>query len=237
MSLAPYFAAGDVELYCGDARELPTQKGVGCLVLDPPWDEPELFAFDRGDAPSLLAFCDGRSAGAVFGILGAPSWLFTWDCLNTWQTGPHRPVQRTKHCLWYGDLASYERDGALWGEAPPPKDHPGTKQAPLAGRRLTDLWRESLRWLHNPAARGSGAQRHQRHGNAAWQYAKPVGWLRCLLANCSTGLVLDPFAGVGTTLVAAKELGRPAVGVELSEELCEIAARRLDQGVLALGVE
>jgi DNA modification methylase len=54
----------------------------------------------------------------------------------------------------------------------------------------------------------------------------------CDLLSLTDGVVADPFAGAGATLFAAKYVGRRAIGVELEERYCEVAARRLAQDTL-----
>ena len=63
---------------------------------------------------------------------------------------------------------------------------------------------------------------------------KPIEVMKWLVSRCSLGndIILDPLCGSGTTLVAAKQLGRKFIGIEISEKYCEIARGRLRQEML-----
>jgi len=70
-------------------------------------------------------------------------------------------------------------------------------------------------------------------GTTAHPAQEPIGLFHALLQPLGQ-VILDPYMGSGTTLRAAKDLGRQAIGIEIEEKYCEIAARRLAQEVLPL---
>ena len=66
---------------------------------------------------------------------------------------------------------------------------------------------------------------------------KPIELMKwCIQLSKTAGVILDPFGGSGTTLVAAKQLNRKAIGIEIEEKYCEIAANRLRQSVMTLEI-
>jgi site-specific DNA-methyltransferase (adenine-specific) len=97
-------------------------------------------------------------------------------------------------------------------------------------------------WPKRPVSGLVSARRFT--GNPEWNSSpdaylhptqKPVPLMEAVILAMPSGVVADPFAGSGSTLVAARNLGRRAIGVELEERYCEVIAKRLAQDVLDFG--
>lgn len=216
MSAAPLFEDDLVRLYLGDCREERAWLEADLLVTDPPygidWRQGELGHGDRH-----------------VGIVGDKTTEVRDAALELW--GTDRPA------VVFGSLS-----------LPPP---PGTRQTliyrkpPGSGVRgtfagfrrdveavyLIGPWRSGLGgrssvldtgWRLVGSRSGLAAKSGHPHG-------KPVDVL-ALLIDLHPGVVADPFAGSGSTLVAARQLGRRAVGVEVTEGYATRAASRLAQG-------
>ena len=84
----------------------------------------------------------------------------------------------------------------------------------------------------------NGMIREGEHDKRLHPTQKPHGIISSILRDFSKegDLILDPFLGSGTTAYSAKKLGRKCIGIEISEKYCEIARKRLSQGVMKLDI-
>lgn len=229
--MRPYFAEAGITIYCADARDVALEAlDADAIVTDPP------FGFRSYETDRLVPLAPVMAAAARVALFGYPELLVRW-CVELGRV-PDEWI------TWWPSNAKVKAGGrssglpreteaiALFGaefrfddvRAPRSDNRPAVNGERDATVRAGDVWRD--------ASPGLGFNSALRlHPNE-----KPESLMIKLVSLCSAPgeLVVDPFMGSGTTLVAAKRLGRRAVGIDLVEQHCETAARRLAQGVLCL---
>lgn len=222
--MTPYYDDGTCTIYLGDCREILPTITADVLVTDPPYGIEIGTSTDRRRDHKLVkgsydSFADTYEH-FVEKIVPAINMALDRCRRGAVFSGPHIHEQRKPDAI-------------------------GGVYLPTAVARHTWGFKSFLPVLFYGQApalnRGSKATAirsvEQCHSDSEHPCAKPLGFMRWLvdLASLTGDVVLDPFMGSGTTLRAAKDLGRKAIGIEISERYCEIAARRLGQGVLNLG--
>lgn len=210
--MKPYYEHAGITIYHGDAREvLPQISGFDSVVTDPVWPNnsvPEFANIDPWRLMSqVLSLSEAADRVAIhLGCNSDPRVLTAvperWPFFRSCYLEIARMGYKGR-LLMTGDVAY------LFGNPPP--SVPGAHVIP--GR------------IMDSDSKGKQADHPCPRKISHVQFL--VRWW-----SLPGGTVLDPFIGSGTTLVAAKNLGRRAIGIEIEEKYCEVAARRLAQEVL-----
>ncbi len=209
-TVKPYFEEDGCTIFLGDCREiLPSLPRVDLVLTDPPYG----IAYDASHSKYK-------------------NWIDRGEA--TWDVGPFDPAPiislQYPSIIWGGNcFASRLPDSAKWIVwVKTARDDAEIRQADVEIAWTNCIGRSRVfhhLWI--------GAYRESESGIRNYHPTqKPIevmAW--CLNLVPFAELILDPYCGSGTTLVAAKNLGRRAIGIEIEEKYCEIAAKRLAQKV------
>lgn len=203
-----YYRDEYVELYHGDCREERSWLEADVLVTDPPYGR-------NWKSGSGMTNAEGRGRGskANGGILNDKDTTVRDAALSLW--GADKPA------VVFGDPLIQQPAGAVQALVYIKPLDAGIKGARAGFRRDVEMI-----YLVGPWSTGVGGSSSalQTGGLVA---GLQVDVLQGLITRVPDGVIADPFAGSGSTLVAAAEMGRRAVGVELDEAYCEVIAKRL----------
>lgn len=212
-----YYQDELVTLYHGDCREHTEWLTADILVTDPPYG----IAWPAGRLHSKRSERDSSSMS----IQGDEDTMVRDEALAMWGQKPmiifgtwrrDRPEKTTHRLIWH-------KEGR----------HPGVSPAPFYPND-EEIYLVGSGWQGPPAPTviTTKEQRALQPAKVGHPTPKPIGLMESLIAKCPAGVIADPFSGGGATLIAARNQGRKAIGVEVEERYCEIIANRLAQAVL-----
>jgi hypothetical protein len=213
--MKPYYEDGAVTIYHGDCREiLPSLGSVDLVLTDPPYNVGIEYGSGTDDVrPDYAAWCAEwfghcRALAPVVALTPGVANVALWCRISepTWTLAWHKPAAMGRCVLGFNNWEPI----LMWGK---PQGVPANNDVVTA-----------------PVVSDAAVEGHP--------CPKPLKWATgSIVRLCPVdGTVLDPFAGSGTTLRGAKDMGRRAIGIEVEERYCEIAVKRLAQDVLDLGV-
>lgn len=236
----PYYEQDGITIYHADCREiLPHLDPVDLVLTDPPYTDlvhAGSVTGDRGGgsiriARELIDFApiSDEDLHAILETCGnlCSRWIVStlaWQQAAMIERNPPEGLRFVRLGVWVKTNSQPQLTG----------DRPGQGWEAIAMLHRTG---GTMRWNGKGKAAVYTHNIERGYDQGLHPAQKPRTLMRELVSLFSdTGdVVLDPFMGSGTTLRAAKDLGRRAIGVELSEQHCETAVKRLQQSVLPLG--
>jgi site-specific DNA-methyltransferase (adenine-specific) len=219
--MKPYLEEDNITIYHGDCREVWDQIMEPCdvIVTDPP--------YGIAGAPSNLV--GGKSKGAYDTNLFEDTQEYIVNVVVPILNEMRMLIPRAVFTPGEINIHKYpepDHMGAFF--------YPASSSISCWGQRL---WQPIFYYGKDPhqgklMPDGKICVDSDRVGDHPC--VKPFNTWKWLVARASVSgdVILDPFMGSGTTLRAAKDLGRRAIGIEIEEKYCEIAAKRLAQKVL-----
>lgn len=218
----PYYSDDLVTLYHGSCTELLHWMEADVLVTDPPYGMNFRSNARREKLDRIVGDEDTTLRDTVVSLWGdsKPALVF-----GRWSVNP--PRGERQRLIWH--KASTSGMGNLhipWG--------PNFEDIHVLGEgwKVSDTGQKRAGSVISTSQGVGGANGPENE----WGHPtpKPVGLMEQLILRCPEGVIADPFAGSGSTLVAARNLGRKAIGVEIEEKYCEVIAKRLSEQVLEL---
>ena len=224
--MKPYYEHAGITIYHGDCREVLPQLEAESIVTDPIWPNS---VFDDVNPQQLLAQAlqdaPGQRVVIHLGCDSDPRFLEAvpkrWPFLRTCWLDYARPSYKGR--ILYGSDVAY-----VFGTPPPPAQGrmvlPGKCMAQRTGEKIQ-------REIGGPTSAQKNYRRNKQTVGRAHPCPRRIQHVQWLVKFFAGSSLIDPFVGSGTTLLAAKRLGIPAIGIEIEEKYCEIAAKRLSQEV------
>lgn len=213
--IQPFYDQGGITIYNADCRKvLPWLERFDVLLTDPPYGIGEA----RNDNASRSCLAQSKDYGrADWDDAPPPRWFIE-----------AAKEQADTQILWGGNYYGLEpaKCWLVWDKDNGANDFADCELAWTNMQRAVRKFK--WRWQGMLQERGGDKKEHRVHPTQ-----KPLALMKwCLSLVDDATTVVDPFMGSGTTLVAAKEAGMRAVGIEINEEYCQKAVERLRQGVL-----
>jgi site-specific DNA-methyltransferase (adenine-specific) len=243
--VAPYYADDLVTIYHGSALDVAPFVDVALTIADPPYGQTSL-EWDRwvsgwpANMPGSSMWCFGtlRMFMDHADDFTAGRWKLSQDIVWEKHNGSGFAADRFRRV--HESVAHFYR--GKWGDVPkiPQVTMDATARTVRSKRRPAHTGNIDPTPYKSidggPRLMRSVLQVRSTHGYAENETQKPIGIIAPLIAyGCPLGgTVFDPFMGAGSVLVAAKLAGCRAIGVDVREDQCEIAARRCSQEVLGL---